>query len=367
MPLSFASLIIVLRPSVAKIKKNGKSESPCLTPLSKQNSSVEGTENYQVWSCAMLLALEDKNKIGFIDGTCRRLNAIWKQFDALIELPRCTCHADDDFKKHNQLMKSAYAIIPSEESHRVASGSIFRTSQRPSDNENRRTAGGSNLGPNGASSDDERSVKHEDDQNNIISEGDESLIHPQDDIHQIFKILKILEDLLELLFFQETLMIMLLSLNVEPKSFLEASKHQPWVDAMNLEIDALYRNNTWELADLPKGRKVIGSKCLMNLVVQSGLTLYQMDVNNDFLYGDLNETMHIYLPPSYFPANETKDDDPLLDNITEYQKLIGKLIYLTTTRPDIAYIVSCLSQFMHSPLKSHLKTTLKVIRLGKMY
>ncbi|GJR38808.1 putative ribonuclease H-like domain-containing protein [Tanacetum coccineum] len=60
---------------------------------------------------------------------------------------------------------------------------------------------------------------------------------------------------------------------------------------------------------------------------------------------------------------EPKDDDPVLQNVTDYQKLIGKLIYLTTTRPDVAYTVSCLSQFMHRPLKSHLKTALKVIRL----
>nr|GEY93846.1 AP-3 complex subunit beta-A [Tanacetum cinerariifolium] len=73
--------------------------------------------------------------------------------------------------------------------------------------------------------------------------------------------------------------------------------------------------------------------------------------------------------PSYIPmqtdislSSEPKDDDPLLDNITHYKKLIGKLRHLTTTRPDIAYTVSCLSQFMHNPLKSHLKTALKVIR-----
>ncbi|GJR28963.1 ribonuclease H-like domain-containing protein [Tanacetum coccineum] len=35
---------------------------------------LKGTENYQVWSCAMLLPLEGKNKIGFIDGTCKRSN-----------------------------------------------------------------------------------------------------------------------------------------------------------------------------------------------------------------------------------------------------------------------------------------------------
>ncbi|GJU17652.1 hypothetical protein Tco_1145618 [Tanacetum coccineum] len=99
-----------------------------------------------------------------------------KQFDALTELPRCTCHVADDFKKHNKLMKlmqflmglddqcmqirssilsrevlpdvrSAYAIISNEESHRVASGNISKPSSnvRPNDNRSRRTNGGSNL------------------------------------------------------------------------------------------------------------------------------------------------------------------------------------------------------------------------------
>ncbi|GKD72406.1 ribonuclease H-like domain-containing protein [Tanacetum coccineum] len=35
---------------------------------------LKGTENYQIWSCAMFLALKGKNKIGFIDGSCRRSN-----------------------------------------------------------------------------------------------------------------------------------------------------------------------------------------------------------------------------------------------------------------------------------------------------
>ncbi|GJR48598.1 reverse transcriptase domain-containing protein [Tanacetum coccineum] len=35
---------------------------------------LKGTENYQVWSCAMLLALEGKNKTGFTDGSCKRSN-----------------------------------------------------------------------------------------------------------------------------------------------------------------------------------------------------------------------------------------------------------------------------------------------------
>ena len=38
-----------------------------------------------------------------------------------------------------------------------------------------------------------------------------------------------------------------------------------------------------------------------------------------------------------------------------YQKLMGKLIYLSHTRPDIAYAVNVVSQFMHDPQKSHME------------
>ena len=37
-----------------------------------------------------------------------------------------------------------------------------------------------------------------------------------------------------------------------------------------------------------------------------------------------------------------------------YQRLVGKLIYLAHTRPDIAFAVSMASQFMHDPYKEHL-------------
>ncbi|GKD07093.1 ribonuclease H-like domain-containing protein, partial [Tanacetum coccineum] len=51
-----------------------------------------------------------------------------------------------------------------------------------------------------------------------------------------------------------------LNKSVEPSSFEEASKDINWINAMNEELHALYENNTWELCDLPAGRKPIGSK-----------------------------------------------------------------------------------------------------------
>ncbi|GKF51409.1 ribonuclease H-like domain-containing protein, partial [Tanacetum coccineum] len=64
-------------------------------------------------------------------------------------------------------------------------------------------------------------------------------------------------------------------------------------------------------------------------------------------------------------SNEATDVDPLLDNIVDYYKLMGKLIYLTNIRPDISYVVHCLSQFMHAPLKSHLRSAFKILRYLK--
>ncbi|GKC85453.1 hypothetical protein Tco_1141170, partial [Tanacetum coccineum] len=88
-----------------------------------------------------------------------KLNAIWKQYDDVIELPKCVFNASNSFKKHNQLMKlmqflmglydsymqirssiicrevlphvkSVYATISSEDSYRVSYGSIAGSSQR---------------------------------------------------------------------------------------------------------------------------------------------------------------------------------------------------------------------------------------------
>ena len=42
--------------------------------------------------------------------------------------------------------------------------------------------------------------------------------------------------------------------------FPEAVKDEKWVKAMNEEIGAIEKNETWEVADLPKGHKTIGVK-----------------------------------------------------------------------------------------------------------
>jgi hypothetical protein len=57
-----------------------------------------------------------------------------------------------------------------------------------------------------------------------------------------------------------------------------------------------------------------------------------------------------------------KDEGDLLDDPTLYKSLVGSLIYLTTTRPDISYVVHQVSQFMSSSRHLHLAAVRRIIR-----
>ena len=57
-------------------------------------------------------------------------------------------------------------------------------------------------------------------------------------------------------------------------------------------------------------------------------------------------------------------DDVLTDN-SAYQRLVGKLMYATITRPDISYAVQTLSQFMQHPKRSHWEAAIRVVRYLK--
>lgn len=101
-----------------------------------------------------------------------------------------------------------------------------------------------------------------------------------------------------------------------------------------------------------------------------------IDIDNCVCLSQSKYCLDLYLDLDYLLANpfeqnisvtnEPFDIDPMIDNITEYQKLVGKLIYVTQTRLDIAYSVHCLSQFIHKPLKFHLKVALKCLRYLKI-
>ena len=48
-----------------------------------------------------------------------------------------------------------------------------------------------------------------------------------------------------------------------------------------------------------------------------------------------------------------------------FQRLVGRLIYLSHTRPDIAFAVSMVSQFMHAPSQKHFKAVYRILKYLK--
>ncbi|KAJ7561914.1 hypothetical protein O6H91_03G047400 [Diphasiastrum complanatum] len=57
-----------------------------------------------------------------------------------------------------------------------------------------------------------------------------------------------------------------------------------------------------------------------------------------------------------------KDDEKSFEDITLYRSLIGSLIWLTVTRPDLSFCVHKLSQHMQDPKLYHWKLAKKVLR-----
>uniref|UniRef100_A0A2N9GB44 Integrase catalytic domain-containing protein n=1 Tax=Fagus sylvatica TaxID=28930 RepID=A0A2N9GB44_FAGSY len=59
------------------------------------------------------------------------------------------------------------------------------------------------------------------------------------------------------------------------------------------------------------------------------------------------------------------DEGDFVDDPDTYRRLVGKLIYLTITRPDISYAVSIVSQFMTNPRVPHMNAVIRILKYLK--
>ncbi|XP_019056135.1 PREDICTED: uncharacterized protein LOC109115933 [Nelumbo nucifera] len=99
--------------------------------------------------------------------------------------------------------------------------------------------------------------------------------------------------------------------------------------------------------------------------VQEGIFLYQQKYSRDLLkkFGML-ECKPISTPiepTAKMCAHEGRD----LEDVMMYRQLVGSLIYLTLTIPDISYAVGVMSQYMQNPKKPHLEAVRRILRYVK--
>lgn len=56
-----------------------------------------------------------------------------------------------------------------------------------------------------------------------------------------------------------------------------------------------------------------------------------------------------------------EEDEPLTDK-GRYRRLVGKLIYISHTRPDSGFIVGIVSRYMNRPIGKHLEVVFGILQ-----
>ncbi|GJY84771.1 zinc finger, CCHC-type containing protein [Tanacetum coccineum] len=136
--------------------------------------------------------------------------------------------------------------------------------------------------------------------------------------------------------------------DIIPNLYLvEGSRDQK--EAIDDEIGSIMENNTWILSDLPQGfsqkegivyfdtyapvARINTIRLLLALAAIHNLVIHQMDVKTAFLNGDLDEELYMKQPEGFVMPDQL-----------EYSRAIRCLMYvMTSTRPDIAYVVGRLN------------------------
>nr|GEW83521.1 retrovirus-related Pol polyprotein from transposon TNT 1-94 [Tanacetum cinerariifolium] len=191
---------------------------------------------------------------------------------------------------------------------------------------------------------------------------------------------------------------------IEPKKVYESLKHPGWVDAMQEELNQFYRNKVWTLVPFPYGKiakkddhvaRIEAIRIFLAFATYMNFKVYQMDVKSAFLNGKLKEKVYVKQPHSFesseFPDYVCKLDKALyglkqapkacssrktplvpLNNLgldlagkpvneTLYRGMIGPLMYLTATRPDIYFSTVLCARYQTNLKESHLTAVKRIL------
>ncbi|XP_070668933.1 secreted RxLR effector protein 161-like [Malus domestica] len=88
---------------------------------------------------------------------------------------------------------------------------------------------------------------------------------------------------------------------------------------------------------------------------------YAQEVLERFSIDQFNPVHNPIVPGSKL----TRDENGVRVDETFYKQIVGSLMYLTATRPDLMFVVSLVNRYMERPTETHLQTAKRVLRYVK--
>lgn len=114
----------------------------------------------------------------------------------------------------------------------------------------------------------------------------------------------------------------------------------------------VFLSTVFRLKDLGELKYFLGLEIARS---KSGIVINQ----RQYALRILEDAIFLHSKPTKTPTNPrltlSLTNGDLLTDATGYRRLIGRLLYLTITRPDITFAVHSLSQFVHAPRAPHLQ------------
>ncbi|KAF7150925.1 hypothetical protein RHSIM_Rhsim02G0113200 [Rhododendron simsii] len=115
----------------------------------------------------------------------------------------------------------------------------------------------------------------------------------------------------------------------------------------------------FEMSDLGKMHYFLGIEVVQ---LPAGIFISQKKYVQEILDRFQMKNCNSVSTPTEFGLKLTKDHDGKKVDSTLYKQIVGSLMYLTATRPDIMYSVSLISRYMENPTELHLLVAKRIFR-----
>ncbi|GAU48747.1 hypothetical protein TSUD_241680 [Trifolium subterraneum] len=129
-----------------------------------------------------------------------------------------------------------------------------------------------------------------------------------------------------------------------PPDQIIAIVDESWIEAMKEELHQFEKNEVW------------------NLQLEDGIFISQEKYVNDLLKKYKMNEAKIMSTPMHPSTSLDKDEKGKDVSEKEYRGMIGSLLYLTASRPDIVFAVGLCARFQTSPKESHLIAVKRIFR-----